>query len=1253
MKFFELNKRLPKFVLLLAAVGLLLLSFLSSFYFRVNPSVGNEQKRLERYVHQQQKDYERFLRDTLLLQKLVQKRESLETFKELAAKDYGIFLYAQSALGEQELFFWNNQKVVPPITDRKLADGEYFQQLPNGYYIAVKRTIQLPNVSDNLVAYAMIPVLYKFDFQHSSYLTTQFAHDKNAIRKITISDETTNYVISSLSKKPLFYIERKAFTPVTQHDTVTAFLRIMSFVLLLAYVHFLAQSVTRKWGATRGILFLFFQLLAVRALLFAFPGLFSFRQFELFNPTVYGTIDNYFNRSLGDLLINAIFFCWLVVFSWYNIGPLKRLPHFLTGRRVQVAGGAALLFLIICTFQFANVVHSLVADSKISFNVIDFFSLDVFTILGFVVLALLSLSYYYFTRILFRFIYPAFRYNILYLCLVLAFTGLIFLTFQWGNNVLQFHIPVLLWLLVYTLLLSQEGLIVNRFKVTIAGVLFWIFAFSVSLAIIILQENKEKELRIRKSIAEKYDELSDPSAERTLSIALTYLDNEFLFFNFPRFKNKATNRFIRDSIISENITGYLRKYETKIYVFDSLNRPVNNPDPLSYADLNNLFTTQSKPTKIPDLFYHETSFDQYTYITKRIIEDSIRLGSFFIISTPKKYSQDALYPELFSRVNEMDAENSSIYSYAVYSYGLLIASSSKYPFKINITEDEVTPLEFNRVYTNGYDELWYRANKDKVVIIAKKQNTLIESITLFSYLFCAFLFLVALLQILAFLLRSGTNVKALRLFWQMNIRSQVHGTIIFISVFSFLIIGAATIKFFISRYERNNIDKLSRTAGIMVREMQKRVGDFHTFDDEVKIYDPVTNYNLQKLIDEVADIHNVDVNVYDLQGNLQVSSQSEVYNRGILSNKIHPEAYYHLHRLRQVQYVQEESLTTLRYLSIYAAVRDEKGEVYAYLNIPYFLSQVDLNQEISNFLVTIINLNAFIFLIAGIIALFIANRITSSFFIIGEKMKAIQLGRTNEEIVWNRNDELGELIKQYNIMVQQLEQSAQALAKSEREGAWREMARQVAHEIKNPLTPMKLSIQYLQKAINSNQTNVKELTSNVANTLVEQIDHLSKIAADFARFANIGNRHVELFDLHQIIESLRDLYSANTKITLTWSRLPQEIMVRADKTHMNRLFTNLLTNAIDACAEGTRCKIEIEEELKGQQVLICIKDNGEGIKAEMHAKMFTPNFTTKTSGTGLGLAMSKSIIEQSGGTIWFETKEGAGTTFFVQLPLAD
>ena len=1248
------NARFSKILLLYGAGVLLLLSFLSAMYFQTKPSILVEKASLENYIHRQQKDFKKLISDPVLMRRLVQQTESLDEFKTVAEKKYGLFLYAETVSGPQQILFWNNQKILPPRADFTRPDGAFFEHLQNGYYVVDKQTIRLSGISSNVIAYAMILVMDQPEIE-TNYFYTRFEHSRDASKKIQLSTSATSFVIKSIQGKPLFFIERRARSLMPENDTITVVLRLAAFALLLLYIHFAAAALTQKKGLIRGVAFLVGVLLVVRALSYLLPGVFYFRQFHLFDPSVYAA--SWLNRSLGDLLFNSMLFCWVVVFTWFNIGPNQRLPRFFLKNRyrITIAGALAILLFLQTTFYLADVIRSLVADSKISFNVTDFFSLSFFTVIGLVVLALLSLAYYYFTRLLFRFILPGFGKNKVAVYFALALVGLLFIAFRGSNTTILFHLPILIWLLVYTLFLIQEQFVINRFRITVAGLLFWISVFSVSLAVIIMKENRAKEWIVRKGIAEKNDELTDPSSERTLSIGLRYLDSRFLLENYSRFRNPFENSKLRDSIIKENISsGYINKYNSKMYVFDANNRSVGNSDPTTFAELNNIFTVQSKPTGIADLYYHETAFDQFTYITKRDIADSIRnYGTFFIISTPKKYNTDALYPELLRNISRGDAESSPIYLTAVYNNNLLISAANKYPFRTSLTRTELPKEEFERHINGNYDELWYKASSKKVVVVAKQRDSLLEGITLFSYLFCAFLIMIALLQALSLVLQATNNRQLLRAFWQLNIRSQVHGTIIFVSVLSFLIIGAATISFFIDRYNRNNVDKLSRTASIMVKEMEKRLVNHEVFDDAIKLYDSVANNDLQVLIDDVADIHNVDVNVYDLAGDLQVSSETEVYSTGFLSFKIHPEAYYHLNRMRQVQYVQEETMSTLNYLSIYAAVRDGEGAVYAYLNIPYFLSEVDLNQEISNFLVTIINLNAFIFLISGTIALFITNKITRSFSVIGDKMKAITLGRNNEEIVWTRHDEIGELVKQYNKMVRQLEQSAGALAKSEREGAWREMARQVAHEIKNPLTPMKLSIQYLQKAINNNQENVKQLTANVANTLVEQIDHLSKIAADFARFANIGNTHNEIFDLHAVLENLTELFQSNPNVQFHWRRTDDEIVVRADKTHMNRLFTNLLTNAIEACNGGHNCRVEIEETLQQDKAIIEIRDNGEGIAPEMQPKIFTPNFTTKTSGTGLGLAMCKSIIEQTGGDIWFETEQGRGTTFFVSIPVIE
>jgi nitrogen fixation/metabolism regulation signal transduction histidine kinase len=360
-----------------------------------------------------------------------------------------------------------------------------------------------------------------------------------------------------------------------------------------------------------------------------------------------------------------------------------------------------------------------------------------------------------------------------------------------------------------------------------------------------------------------------------------------------------------------------------------------------------------------------------------------------------------------------------------------------------------------------------------------------------------------------------------------------------------------------------------------------------------------------------------------------------------------------LSKLKDVQFFQEQNIGSLQYLNDYVPVRNEAGKEYAYLNIPYFESQNKLQDEISNFLVTIINLNAFIFLVAGIIALFITNRITNSFSLISDKMKKINLETGNEEIVWNRKDEIGDLVNEYNKMVKKLDVSAKMLARSEREGAWREMARQVAHEIKNPLTPMKLNLQYLQMAIEKNSPDVKNISLYVAQILLEQIEHLSQIAGDFAQFAKIGNTKKQVFDVNQMLENSITLYSTNDEVDVDAKLHPNQILIEADKTQINRLFTNLLQNAVQSVPDYRKVNLRIRSEVNDHKVLISIKDNGNGIRSEMVNKIFAPNFTTKSSGTGLGLAMCKGIVETWNGKIWFDTKEGEWTCFFVELPVIE
>jgi len=1248
------NISLSRNVLLALAVLLFGSSFFFNKIYKNRASVNQEASRAEKFIRAKYDEFNKLSDDTALVNGLLNRSLSAADFAKSSSGDYGFFLYTVSQFDDFELKFWSDNLIVPEDSLLVKADGEYFEHLSNGWYYIIRKT--LPQTSDgaSLFSIAMVPVKTEF-FITTDYLPKQLVYNKTAERRVQLSIQPTEFPVKSMSGEPLFYLDKKSFAAVPYNDLKTNILRFGGVLFFLIFLHLTAEAISRKKNVRYAVGFLFVSVLILRIVAYYFPSILNLRQFDFFDPTIYGS--NAIQRSLGDLLINAGLFCWIVLFAW---AKLRKSNHLLSGLKSWqrwAAGFISLCMLILSTFVLATTIRSLVADSKISFDVSNFFELDEYTWAGFSLLACLSLTYYYFSQLLFRFIFPLFSGRQILIYFFIGVAGLAYLsylTLQSSGPDVLFYLPVLIWLLIYTWLANRKGLLFHNFRINITGTITWLFIFSVSVTFVMYAEIKKVEWEKRKRIANQVAFSTDPASEMLMSLTMKYLDNEFLQENFYRFYNVEESRKIRDSIIADNYSGYQDKYDTRLYVYDSSGNPLNNEDGTTYESLQTILNVQSKQTQTEGLYYYEAALDKYNYITRRDATDSsgtATVGSLFIVSSPKNFSNEALLPELFRRFKGDDPEDSPIYSYAVYTEGRLVSPPGNYPFPTWLSESEIPTEEFQQKINGSYDELWYRASNKKVVVITRKKETILETITLFSYIFCFFLLLLGLVQLFSLILRFFYSKSSFRKFIPFNIRTQVHATIIFISIFSFLVIGVATIYFFISRYNKTNSDKLSRTMKIMVNEMEQKLDDHNTFDDVVRIDDSISHAGLQNLVNEVSDIHGVDINVYDLNGNLKVTSEANVYTKGVLSKKINPIAYYHLSHLRQVQHAQEERVGNLSYLSMYSPVRDDRGYVYAYINIPYFTSRPELEQQISNFLVTIIILNAFIFLIAGLIALIIANRITRSFSFISDKMKDVNLSKMNQPIVWNRDDEIGELVKEYNKMVGKLEVSASALAKSEREGAWREMARQVAHEIKNPLTPMKLSIQYLQKAIDYDQPNVKELSSNVANTLVEQIDHLSKIAADFSQFANISNTEVKKFDLHEVLGSLKGLYNAHETVRFVWLPVDQEVIIEADKTQINRLFTNLFANALEACNDADICLINVAEEIIEDKIRISIRDNGEGIPEEMQDKIFIPNFTTKTSGTGLGLAMCKGIVEQAKGEIWFETQKGAGTTFFVELPL--
>lgn len=1231
--------------LLLIAIWLYTVSLIITQYRSYTASSVNTQQKLSNQLQLHETDFEKLTFDTVLLQKIIANTATKKEKTKLSNYKFGFFIYNDSL--SQKLIYWNSNQYSIAKDDIEFKNETYLVNYQNGQFELIKKVC---NIRDNqFLLIAIIPIRWNY-FLENQYLSSSFAEDPSIENYFEITTDSLALAIKNKAGKSVYFIQKKQETPQESYSWLTIVCRSFAILFLLIFINALSIEITNKQSFKKGFTFLVTTVLLLRLLSYIAPFPFEFGNLSLFDATIYAT-DN-IHPSLGDLLINVILLFWLVIFYKFNFIATEQYKLQSNNKFSKYFN---LLILTLTAFYFAHIIRSLVIDSKISFDVSNFFSLTIYSVVSFIILCFCSLIFYHLSHIL---IYKNEdkQAKLIESILTISIVGLAYLSFNINNASTISNLYVLGWLLVFVSILHfrKNDLTLPIIKSSLF--IFWMVFLSISVAFLVMQQNNYIEFEQRKKWAEKLDNQADPDSENLLKIATTNFNDAFLTNNFYRFKQEYSNKFIKDSLVTENFSGYLNKYETNIYLYDHLFNPLYNDDSATYAMFKTIILNQGKNTTINDLYTYKNNYQKESYIYQKTIQsqDTIQ-GYLFVTVNPKRYKSEALYPELFRQTKDVTTDFNTNYAYAIYNNGKLINRLNDYNFPSTLSNINLPAVKFEERKSSDYDELWYNTGSGKVIIITKKKALVIEFITLFAYIFLTNIFVLGLFHIGSFFLQHSFKKNTVEKALQLNIRTQIHATIILVSFFSFIVIGIATISFFIYRFNQSNEDRLSKSIQVMsnaVKEKVKNIQSQLAFDDILTINDIGFGSDIEKHITDISEVHNVDVNLFNANGKLIASTQPYIYNKHLLNDHMDPIAYDELTNRKSIRYIQDEKIANFNYLSIYVPVDDDEGKTYAYLNIPYLNSQAELNQEISGFLATLINLNAFIFLIAGAIAYLATERITASFSLISEKMKAVNIGKHNEVIEWNRNDEIGVLVQEYNKMVEKLEQSAFALAQSEREGAWREMARQVAHEIKNPLTPMKLSIQYLQKATLNNAHNLQELTNKVTTTLIEQIEQLSKIAGDFSQFANIGNIQLVQFDLKEVLNNLVQLHNAQERVTIEWQKPTFNTFIYADKTQISRLFSNLIINAIEACENKTHAHIVIEHSIQSNQIITTkISDNGNGIDDIMLNKIFTPNFTTKSSGTGLGLAICKGIVEKANGSIYFTTEKKIGTSFIVELPL--
>ena len=688
-------------------------------------------------------------------------------------------------------------------------------------------------------------------------------------------------------------------------------------------------------------------------------------------------------------------------------------------------------------------------------------------------------------------------------------------------------------------------------------------------------------------------------------------------------------------------SGYWGKFNINILCFDRTGMPFDTVRTKFSLDLlERKIPEEENKNESPRLYFLSNASEQQEYISIIPVRESKKsetvIGSIVVLLTPKLFQSDEGFPELF--VSRKVAFNKELakYSYARYRNDSLLNQSGAFAYYFSSKIFHPSSEEYSFVDLDNYNHLIHRLNDSSFIIVSKSKESQLLLFTLFSYLFSFF----SLLLLTFYLLWRMIN-RELR--YQLNLTQRIQTSVMLLVILSFILIGSGTVYYITKKYDLNKDESIRDKINSLLAVIEKEMGDSPRLNTRLSDESQASLIKLSGMLD-------ADFNLFTLDGNLCYSSQPKIFEQGIISQKMNPEVLFEMSEKGKTQFVHPESIGKLNYISAYEPLRNRQGKMIGYLHLPYFEKQNELNNEISNFLSALINIYILLLALAVIITLIISSRITQPLLLIQEKLSNIRLGRKNEPIEYRRKDEIGELVNEYNRMIEELAASAEKLSRSERESAWREMAKQVAHEIKNPLTPMKLSVQHLQKAWEEKSPKLTEIFQRISQTLVEQIDTLSNIATEFSTFAQMPQAKKEPVDLNKIIGSLLDLFKELPDISVTFSGDQKEKIVFADKDQLSRMFSNLLKNATQAIQSDKNGIIEVAVVTENNNYIISVHDNGAGIPANQIERIFTPSFTTKSSGMGLGLSIVKSIVEGSGGTIRFETQEGEGTTFFVTLP---
>ncbi len=1134
----------------------------------------------------------------LLNESIVKNRTEFEDlFKK---ENIGLYYF-----NDDSLVYWNNAQ-IPLTYDKKLFEKQFgIATLKQGYYLYFK--VQKEGNS----ALAVCLIKPNYDLQNN-YLKNNF-NKWTAIPKeldITVTGPPEYGV--SLNKKILFFLTgSEQFYHSTIISNICFVVFLLGFIIFLLAVLLLIQAKPSGWRLFMWLLV----ILIFRALMIWLKWPAFFYRSMLYDVQLFGNAESHINSYLGDILFNAIILLFISVALNYKIqrNGNKNL-NYLSAFFLCCAIG----FVVV---QFNNAVISLVSNSTLNFDFLSIFSIKFPAFIALFALTCYCLTTFVLIHKLTAFFKGKFVQDLVaFAALIFAICLAIQLGFKYAK-LFEYY-----WLLIFALplfILAKADLSKNSLGLGLQILIMSVIT-SAFFNFYISQNQKQDLKHLSFNLSERKDAILESEfaavPEKIVNDEKLKVLTEFL----PN-SEKEVEQLLKQKYFG----GYFNRYNVEFSLFDKDCKPLITPkDPILLNE--GFFEDQVKYLETdsvsPNFFFIAKNKKNSRYIGK------ISLGTknLYVRLEPKQFEELGSFPDLLLDQSQQKPDKLKKFSHAVYRSGQIASryGDFNYPY---FSSDSLALAKTNPDYIHFF----FNPDEETEIVISQKTKNGDYYFTYNSYLFLFFSFI------------SYCSYFVYGLFFTERFKSssftrRIQAIIIILLLLAISAVGLTSAKLVSNQFEADNVKQLQEKTQTILNELATQFTPSEIFDVSQK---ELVNLKLK----EYAHLFSTDISLFSKEGHLFNTSEPRLYDLGLAASLVNPQAYADLKENKTSATSVSEKAGELNYLSLYTPLFNSKKELIGFVNLPYYAKQTDLVNELSGIISAFINVYVILFVISILSGLILAGYITRPLQLIKQQIANITLGKQNEKIKWQSNDEIGKLVSEYNQMLVKLEESANLLAQSERESAWREMAKQVAHEIKNPLTPMKLNLQYLQHLMKNNPDDFKEKFEKASAGIIEQIDSLANIANEFSSFAKFPKTNLQTINLAEIIKTSVLTFENHKNISINNQITESDIFVLGDKDQALRVFNNILKNAVQALEETKDPKIEIKAIINNDSVIISITDNGCGINAELKQKLFTPNFTTKNTGSGLGLAMVKNIMQGFDGKIWFESETQKGTTFYLEF----